>query len=205
MDHFSTSNIPLANLLSELPFFNSSFPADVSPVQPLTHKSNLKFFDKLCFNPFELNDFENCKTLTDDNDYEAQHWGGINSHKSNYFTENSFADKLTSCSTHSSKTNLSFIHFNARSLNKHFDEIIGYIQNLQYKFSIIGFSESWLNPTTERLYSIPGYKPFPLSRDGKTGGGVILYVTDNITKCEINDSLSLREVNGNFESLFSRH
>lgn len=46
--------------------------------------------------------------------------------------------------------------------------------------TIIGISETWLNNTNERLYTLDGYHTIPASRVTGSGGGVALFVPSNI-------------------------
>lgn len=97
---------------------------------------------------------------------------------------------------------LSFLHINARSLRKHYTEIVPYLQSLEHAFSIIGISESWLSPQTEHLYTLPNYKSFQASRSNRKGGGLILFVNESLRDCSIREELSKTDDNGDYQSIF---
>ena len=51
---------------------------------------------------------------------------------------------------------------------------------LIFQFSIIGISESWLNNVKKHRYSIKGYNSEHLCRKNKGGGGVSIFIKDDI-------------------------
>ena len=76
------------------------------------------------------------------------------------------------------KHNFSLLHFNSRSLNKNYDEIKQFIDQLTLKFSIYGFSETWICDKTPLLFNLDGYTFYHNDRQGRKGGGVALLVND---------------------------
>ena len=75
-----------------------------------------------------------------------------------------------------SKGDLSFIHFNARSLNKNFHKIKDSIDDLKLSFDIIAISETWAETDTIDGFTLNGYEAFHIVRGQRKGGGVALYV-----------------------------
>ena len=75
-----------------------------------------------------------------------------------------------------SKGDLSFIHFNARSLNKNFQKIKDSIEDLKLSFDIIAISETWAETDTIDGFTLNGYEAFHIVRGQRKGGGVALYV-----------------------------
>ena len=75
-----------------------------------------------------------------------------------------------------SKGDLSFIHFNARSLNKNFQKIKDSIDDLKLSSDIIGISETWAETDTIDGFTLNGYEAFHIVRGQRKGGGVALYV-----------------------------
>ena len=75
-----------------------------------------------------------------------------------------------------SKGDLSFIHFNARSLNKNFQKIKDSIDDLKLSFDIIAISETWAETDTIDGFTLNGYEAFHIVRGQRKGGGVALYV-----------------------------
>jgi exonuclease III len=139
-------------------------------------------FEKLnsiVFNPFELNDDQNILPLVDiDPDLNFFNTVDNNSISCNYFFPEAFnkeCQKRKICNTH-----FSALHQNIRSLPKHFQEIDIFIKSLSVDFSIIGFSETWLNDTNEMYYDIDGYTSVSKHRQNKSGGGVMLLIKNHI-------------------------
>ena len=75
-----------------------------------------------------------------------------------------------------SKGDLSFIHFNARSLNRNFHKIKDSIDDLKLSFDIIAISETWAETDTIDGFTLNGYEAFHIVRGQRKGGGVALYV-----------------------------
>ena len=71
-------------------------------------------------------------------------------------------------------------HMNIKSLPKHFDELQQYLDVLKYDFSVIGISETWLNEYNTDLYELSGYVTIKCCRKERRGGGVSLYIRDEI-------------------------
>ena len=55
-----------------------------------------------------------------------------------------------------------------------------FIDNLQGKFSIIGLTETWLTPVNADLHTLPGYCHVYRCRQGRQGGGVSLFISNNL-------------------------
>ena len=89
-------------------------------------------------------------------------------------------------------------YVNARSLRNKFSELeeIAFTEN----YDIIGVTESWLNLQSRDFlaeYNIPGYVTFEKSRVNKQGGGVVLYIKDNL-----NPILLSKPIIPNVDALF---
>ena len=74
----------------------------------------------------------------------------------------------------------SMLHINARSLPHNFDQIHSYINSLNFSFSIIGISETWLKPNSIVSFDIDGYDFIRSDRSNGRGGGVGLYVRKDL-------------------------
>ena len=61
-----------------------------------------------------------------------------------------------------------------------------YLQLLDHEFTIIGLTETWLNDYSCEIYGINGYKSVEKHRSG-IGGGVALFIRDNLTFSKRND------------------
>ena len=77
-------------------------------------------------------------------------------------------------------SSFSITHVNCRSLNKNFTELISLLNQIQITVSAICVTETWTSACTENDYYIPGYNFFAKSRTHKSGGGVDIYVLNNI-------------------------
>ena len=87
----------------------------------------------------------------------------------------------------------SIMHLNTRSLLGNFDKLNLLLGNLQVPFSVIGISETWLNDATSELVNITGYNFASNHRKSKTGGGVGIYLKNDLEhklreECNFSDS-----------------
>ena len=73
----------------------------------------------------------------------------------------------------------SIIHFNARSLSKHINDITNYLDCIKLKFDIIVMSEKWLNKCNSNVHLMKGYNALHTTRLHKRGGGTSIYIKDN--------------------------
>ena len=62
---------------------------------------------------------------------------------------------------------------------------MSYMSNIDCDFSVIGFSETWLNSSTIDTYGIEGYSHVGLTRESGKGGGVSLFIWDKMVHCEM--------------------
>ena len=116
---------------------------------------------------------------------------------SNYFTTEDFNSRFnlqanntnnhynhnvnTTCPSHIYSQSLSLIHMNARSLNKNFDSIELLLTSLQnFPFSLIGVSETWLHNNSPPLFTLESYKMLRSDRKHGKGGGVAIYIRNDI-------------------------
>ena len=61
------------------------------------------------------------------------------------------------------------------------------MSNIYCDFSVIGFSETWLNSSNIDTYGIDGYSHVGITRESGKGGGVSLFISDNIIYCELSE------------------
>ena len=94
---------------------------------------------------------------------------------------------------------LSLFHHNIRSLNKNFDEINTFMSLLGNNFSVIGFTETWFNDIISPLINIDNYTMIEKHRDNKKGGGVCLFVNNDLV---FKQRLDISFFNNSLESLF---
>ena len=67
-----------------------------------------------------------------------------------------------------------------KSLPKHFDDLELYIDSFDFRFSIIGVTETWLDEYKYEMYNMCNYDSVHRYRNGKKGGGVSVYIHDKI-------------------------
>ena len=81
---------------------------------------------------------------------------------------------------------MTILNFNIRSFNKNIDEFIAVISSCNIKYDIIVLTETWLRPHTQQLASIPGYVSYHCYRDTRDGGGVSVFIKDNLKSVNLN-------------------
>ena len=58
----------------------------------------------------------------------------------------------------------SVLHLNARSLNRNFDSVKDLLLSLDYPFTVIGITESWLTTHSPPLFDLDGYQTIRVDR-----------------------------------------
>ena len=131
--------------------------------------------DKCYFNEYSYKLFENCNYYTDDsyNKYLAKH-----------------AISSNSCSV---------AHLNIRSIPANFSAFLSFIDSLDHCFTVIGLSETWLNPSNVSTYGTCGYNHAYQTRCTSRSGGVSLFVSEKNVYSEMSEYCM---VNDYIESLF---
>ena len=130
-----------------------------------------------CFNPF-LDDSDSRHLLTNSDIDPDSNILGYNSHllyNCLYLTSNEFNNITLSISD-----SFTLLHINLRSLKKHFEELSEFLSTLNMPFSVIGISETWLNNSNDDIFNIPGYKFISNNRRHKHGGGVGLFIKEDL-------------------------
>ena len=74
---------------------------------------------------------------------------------------------------------VSFFHLNIRRIQNKVDELSTPLSTLNIKFSVVGITETWLKDSSLGV-NIDSYNFVYKNRSAKTGGGVGLYVSDNL-------------------------
>ena len=129
----------------------------------------------LTFNPFSRN--SNGKTyltlnsgLHPDQNYYNQIM--IHVESCDYHHEHTFK-----CMTKDSKDDeFSLLHLNILTILNNFDDLKAYLNSLEYNFSVIGLSETWLSQNNNNDFPLPRYNYIGKVRKNKHGGGVGLYM-----------------------------
>ena len=157
--------------------------------------------DSEIFDPFEINDdsdhiVEYQGELDPDKNYFNQFSYHL-SQSSNYYCEDSFNKCTDQCNMN--KDLFSLIHLNIRSLPANLTGFMSYMSNVNHIFSIIGFTETWLKPSNIETFGIAGYNHVGLTRQSGKGGGVSLFISDDIVYSEIQE---LNMVEDHIECIF---
>lgn len=145
---------------------------------PVDQLNPLEFF------PFDLNNENGLPSENIDPDLqyynEATYLENVSNCK--YYTEDSFIKKCNE--VHVDSQCFSLIQINIRSIPKNLTCFENYLRGLNFCFTVIGISETWLNTSNKDCYEIGGYNHYSLCRNIKTGGGVSLFVKDTVScKC----------------------
>ena len=98
-----------------------------------------------------------------------------------------------------SDADFSFLQLNIRSLSHNLVKLTDYLSCLNIKLSVIGISETWLNDSSHSV-DISGFKFLPKYRQNRTGGGVGLYISNDL-EFKLREDLSLHNADI-AESLF---
>ena len=71
-------------------------------------------------------------------------------------------------------------HINIRSMKANLTSFEICLQNLEFEFSVIGITETWLTDSNSDLYNINGFNVVETYRTGRSGGGVGIFLRNNI-------------------------
>ena len=72
------------------------------------------------------------------------------------------------------------INLNIRSILNKFDSLKHLLNSLNNQFQIIGLTETWLNDNNDDLFKLDNYDFVNVNRSNKIGGGVGIYITNQI-------------------------
>ena len=76
---------------------------------------------------------------------------------------------------------------------------MSYMSDINHTFSVIGFTETWLKPSNIETFCITGYNHVGLTRHNGKGGGVSLFISDDIAFSELQE---LSMVQDHIECIF---
>lgn len=115
---------------------------------------------------------------------------------SRYMVEEDINDQVSSFDE---KSMFSILHLNARSLLKNLDQLNLILKNLKRAFSVVGVSETWLTDCSSELVNITGYNFVSNHRKSKIGGGVGIYLRNDIEykvlkECKFSDSEEIESI-----------
>uniref|UniRef100_A0A8C6MKE1 Reverse transcriptase domain-containing protein n=1 Tax=Nothobranchius furzeri TaxID=105023 RepID=A0A8C6MKE1_NOTFU len=107
---------------------------------------------------------------------------------SNYYAEDQLNSGLTN------NDSLSIIHINSRSLVSKMSTIKDYLGKFKSKFKVIAITETWLYDERMTEVQIEGYELHFVNRINKRGGGVALYINNDL-KCKLDKKMTMMEDN----------
>ena len=135
------------------------------------------------FNPLELNNDDIYSPLCDV-DPDANYFNELNAHISqncNYYYEHSFSTIIQTRFKNMIDPNVfSLCHINIRSMKANLTSFEICLQNLEFEFSVIGITETWLTDSNFDLYNINGFNFVETHRTGRSGGGVGIFLRNDI-------------------------
>ena len=152
---------------------------------------NLRAISESAFVPFEFNDepmYLPGSDLDPDLNYFNQFSATLNS-GSKYYLSEEFNNMLTNQSIVNDQY-FSLFHMNIRSTKANLPKTVAFAKCLQVRFSVLGFSETWLNEHEKHLYNIPGYNQIDKCRSTEyysKGGGVSLFIDEGFVFRERED------------------
>lgn len=83
-------------------------------------------------------------------------------------------------STSNNVNSFNCIYFNIRSLRNKLDEISLFLASFKKTIHILILAETWLHESVKTITNIPGYNSIHSVRKDKIGGGVSIFVKDNL-------------------------
>ena len=131
-----------------------------------------KQYSAFNFKSFNISEYNRC-------DFENE-IDPNNNFYSNICTTCDYYTEEKCLKSETTRTGLSFIHFNARRRNTNFYKISDYVDDLKIPFAIIAISETCLESDEYTNMLLAGYRVIHRTRKNKKGGGVAIYVNDSI-------------------------
>ena len=164
----------------------------------VTIGTNINELQEKVFNPFEVNSEKSNLPIFDcDPDFHYYNLLCNSLSSCDYYLEDSFNGKCEELSLTSDC--FSLLHCNIRSIPKNLYDFELYLSGLGMRFTVMAFSETWLNSTNCSLYNIEGYNVESAYRSCRRGGGVSLYIREHIVYAPRTD---LNIFNDLMESMF---
>ena len=121
-------------------------------------------------------------TMFDINDQHFNIEGNVDC---NYYLPDEFHLHLPE--SNSDISHLSLLHVNSRSLQKNHDNLTHLLSTVQFDFSVIGVTETWLSEKSPDLVDIDGFQLIRADRKTGRGGGVGFYINHTLVPKIRND------------------
>jgi hypothetical protein len=184
------------NHISDNAEFTNTLLEDCSPNTPETYDK----FNYDDFNPFDWNDNNLNEPLFDRNP-DMQFYNDTslmqNLSNCNYYLTDKFHKTTEDLSIDDGA--FSLFHLNIRSSSKNFSELESFLEVIQFKFTVIGITESWLSDTNADCFGIEGYQHIYACRKHRRGGGLSMYIQNGYT---VNCRHDLDIMNESLEVMF---
>ena len=145
-------------------------------------------------NPFEINeDGSNLSEYRGDLDHDKCFFNHSHSilEACNYQTEQTLNNYVSRKGIFNS--NFSLFHLNVKSVPAKFSQLLWYMENLADRFSVIGLTETWLKPSNIDAYVIDGNNHVGITRSNQQGGGVPLFVCNEMLFSELTEYTKVLE------------
>ena len=149
-------------------------------------RNNHDFFSSKIFNPFDSN--YNDESMHIHNDLDLDNYYNDFSQQfqqNNYFLEDDLNKEIAHKKIN--EDNFSIAHLNIRSIPANLSHFLGYMESIKNKFTIYGFTETWLSNDNLSAYGIDGYAHVGQPRVGKRGGGVSLFIRNNLAYSKLSN------------------
>ena len=124
-------------------------------------------FESLSYNPFSIHE----SSINSEHDPDINFYQDISSLETHYCSPNDFQNNFQ-CFL---KDCFSVLHLNTRNMNKNFESFKEFYWNINFKFSIVCFSETWVDDISfskNSNFQLSGYHA--LHQKCK-GGGVCVF------------------------------
>ena len=130
-------------------------------------------FDSQFFNPFSVNEELQNNELDPDVNYCQDE---ISSFDTKYNVPDEAKVQLKSLQLNS----FSVLHLNIWNVKKHFEAFQDFIETLNFKFSAVCLSETWLQPheISDSNFQLLRYYSFHLTREKNRGGGLCIFLQE---------------------------
>ena len=132
-------------------------------------------FESLSYNPFSIHK----SSINSEHDPDINFYQDISSLETHYCCPNNFKNNFQ-CFL---KDSFSFLHLNIRSINKNFESFKGFYSAIKFKFSIVCFSETWVEDISfnkNSIFQLSGYQVLHQTRKNHKGGGICAFVHENL-------------------------
>ena len=174
----------------------------LAEINNFTLSDRIAALSDMLFQPFELNTNDYYSPLFDV-DPDINFYNKIDFHTGfncNYYMEDFFSGALRErIDCNNADELFSLCHVNIRSIPANLGNLEAYLQCLDFEFSIVGISETWLQENNCDLYNLNGYNLVENHRTTKKGGGVGIFIKKHIPYVTRNDLVSTDSI---FESIF---